>query len=99
MVAASPSQRFEPLQKAFQILSALRDQNVSSDMSYRIASMKSQMRLADKTEARSVIIIGESELEREVVTLKDMKTGDQEEIAVGSSDYSNLSSRLTERYQ
>lgn len=86
-------------QKAFELLSVLRAAGVSSDMSYRIASMKSQMRLADKTEARSVIIIGESELEREVVTLKDMKTGDQEEITVGGNDYSTLSHQLTERYQ
>lgn len=87
------------LQKAFQIVSVLRASNISSDMSYRVASMKSQMRLADKTEACSVIIIGESELEREIVTLKDMKTGDQEEVVVGDNDYSTLLRQITERYQ
>ena len=35
----------------------------------------------------------------EMVTLKDMKTGDQEEIAVGNNDYSTLSRQLAERYQ
>jgi len=104
-VAAAPLNTYiialdeKSLKKAFGILSALRASNISSDMNYSLASMKSQMRLADKTGARSVIIIGESELEREVVTLKDMKTGDQEEIAVGSNDYAALSRQLTERYQ
>jgi histidyl-tRNA synthetase len=86
------------LQRAFQMLNDLRDHNVSSDMNYRVASMKSQMRLADKSGARSVIIIGESEFKREIVTLKDMATGGQEEIAVKSNDYSLLCSHLRERY-
>ena len=87
------------LQKGFGILGTLRASNISSDMSYRVTSMKSQMRLADKTGAHSVIIIGESELEREMVTLKDMKTGDQEEIAVGNNDCPDLCFQLIERYQ
>jgi len=86
-------------QQAFLILSVLRVSNISSDMSYRIASMKSQMRLADKSKARSVVIIGESELGRKIVTLKDMETGDQEEISVKDNNYTILCCQLAERYQ
>jgi len=89
----------QSLQKAFEILSNLREQDISSDMSYRISSMKSQMRLANKTGARSVIIIGESELKREVISIKDMETGTQEEIAVKNSNYEVISNHLAERYQ
>ena len=65
--------------RAFQILNILRSKNISSDMSYRISSLKSQMRLADKVGARYVMILGEDEIKKGVVTLKDMKTGTQQE--------------------
>jgi len=84
---------------AFQILSVLRQEGVSSDMSYRIASMKSQMRSANKSGARSVVIIGEAELEKKIVTLKDMETSHQEEVAVSDNDATALAGQLKERYQ
>ncbi len=85
--------------KAFQILSILRDMDIASDMSYRVSSMKSQMRLADKVGARSVIIMGESELEKEFVSLKDMETGHQEEVTIKNNDYAVLVDKLRERQQ
>ena len=78
----------------FKILNILRGKNISCDMSYRTASMNSQMRLADKTGSRSVIIIGESELEREVVTIKDMQEGTQQEVSLCNEDYTTLVSQL-----
>ena len=85
--------------KAFEILNILRSMDISSDMSFRVSSMKSQMRLADKTGARCVIIIGESELEKEAVSLKDMETGDQEEIMIKNNDYAALVDKTRERQQ
>lgn len=85
--------------RAFQILNILRGSGISSDISYRISSIKNQMRLANKTGARSVIIIGESELEKESVSLKDMKTGAQEEIMIRNADYTGLTDSLMKRYQ
>jgi len=83
---------------AFKILNALRSQGINSDMSYRVASMKSQMRAANKTGTRSVMIIGETELEKNVVALKDMETGEQEEINMGKKDYADLIGKVKERY-
>lgn len=80
--------------KGFEILNILRSMDIPSDMSFRISSMKSQMRLADKTGARCVIILGESELEKECVSLKDMETGDQEEISIKNNDYADLINKL-----
>ena len=68
-------------------------------MSFRVSSMKSQMRLADKTGTRCVIIMGESELEKESVSLKDMETGEQEEISIKNNDYAGLIDKLRERQQ
>jgi histidyl-tRNA synthetase len=84
--------------KAYQILDFLRRNDISSDMSYRLSSMKSQMRGADKCGARSVIILGEAELAKEVVSFKDMATGYQKEMPIQDNDYSVLAGELKERY-
>ena len=60
----------------------VREAGFSAAMSYRLGSMKSQMRLADKLKARYVIILGQDELNKGVVTLKNMSDGKQQEIAV-----------------
>ena len=46
-------------------------------------SPRAQMRQADKTKAACVLLLGEDELARGVVTIKDMSTGDQQTIARG----------------
>lgn len=66
--------------KAFGIVQKLRGDGIASDMSYKVSSMKSQMRSADKAGSRYVAIIGEEEDKKGVVALKDMKTGQQQEI-------------------
>lgn len=43
-------------------------------------SLKSQMRLADKLKAKSVIILGEEELKSGIVILRDMSTKEQKNI-------------------
>jgi len=58
----------------------LRGEGIACDMGYRPASMKSQMRQAGKSGSRLVLIIGEDERQRGVVTLKDMVHGDQKDI-------------------
>ena len=66
--------------KAYQLLSALRLNGVCCDISFRISSLKSQLRQADKTKARYTMILGEDELKKGVVTFKNMKTGEQTQI-------------------
>ncbi|HBR14715.1 MAG TPA: histidine--tRNA ligase [Candidatus Omnitrophica bacterium] len=72
----------ESYRKAFEILHLFRGQGISADMNYRLASMKSQMRSANKIGARYVAILGEEELRQNAVTVKDMTSGTQETIAV-----------------
>ena len=44
--------------------------------------MKAQMRTANKVKAKKTYILGEDELERGVVSCKDMETSEQTEISL-----------------
>ncbi|HHV62891.1 MAG TPA: histidine--tRNA ligase [Firmicutes bacterium] len=45
-------------------------------------SLKAQMKYANKLGARQVVILGDEELHRGVALLRDMSTGDQEEVPI-----------------
>ncbi len=66
---------------AFQLLSKVRKEGIRADMDLRGASVKSQMRRADKLGSRAVVIIGEDELKRRMFKFKDMKDSEEREIA------------------
>ncbi len=67
--------------RAFVIMDFMRKGNISADMlSKPAASMKSQMRQADKAQAKYVVILGEEEEKNQSVVVKNMSTGDQEMI-------------------
>ena len=68
--------------RAFQLLHALRFNEAAVDMRFSGGSLKSQMRQADKSGARFVLIIGETEVANGVVIVKDMESGAQEEISL-----------------
>ncbi len=82
------------LKVSFQILNSLRGQCVKADMSYRLSSMKSLMRLADKSGALFVGIIGENEVKGEFITLKNMREGSQEKISIKNGDYQLLVNKV-----
>jgi histidyl-tRNA synthetase len=62
------------------LLDALRKSGIPSDTDYEDKSLKGAMRRADDLGARFVLIIGDDELKKGVVTLKDMESGQQKEI-------------------
>src|SRR5579884_2342745 len=61
------------------LLAQLRRQGISADMGYR-GSMKKRLGRANDAGARHVIIIGDDELERGEVQLKDLATGEQRAV-------------------
>jgi len=65
---------------AMKLLSMLRRKGLSGDMDYTGRSLKGQMRLADKLQAAHSLIIGEEELKKKTITVRDMKTGEQENV-------------------
>ena len=70
--------------KAFGILNDLRNNGVSCEIDYEKKSLKAQMRTADSTGAKRVLIIGEDEIAKGEAVLRDMKT--KEQISVKFTD-------------
>ncbi len=71
----------------------LREKGLWVEMNYGERSLKSQMKLADRLKAKKVLIIGEDEIKRGSVILRDMKTGEQKDIEMKiESIYSHITS-------
>ncbi|MDD4939711.1 MAG: histidine--tRNA ligase [Candidatus Omnitrophica bacterium] len=62
------------------LLYLLREAGVASDTDHEDRSLKGAMRRANDMAAKTVLIIGEDEIKKGVVTLKDMASGEQKEI-------------------
>ncbi len=72
----------EALDIAVRVLSELRRHGISAETEYTGKSLKAQMKLADKLNAKCVMIIGEDELSRREVTLRDMQTKEQRSVSI-----------------
>lgn len=68
------------LEEGFRIASSLRAAGLKARMDLSAKSLKSQMRSADKTRCRYVVILGDDELKKKAFTLKDMQGGQQSEM-------------------
>jgi len=67
---------------AFRLLQKIRNAGLSADMDYSEGSLKSQMRIANKIGARYTVIVGEEELSKDMVILRNMKTKEQKEVEI-----------------
>jgi histidyl-tRNA synthetase len=67
---------------AFKLMTELQRQGVSVEMDYEGKSLKSQMRRADKLNARYSVVIGENEVESGKAVFKRMDDGVQTEAAL-----------------
>ena len=75
---------------AFRLLQKIRNAGLSADMDYSGGSLKSQMRIANKIGARYTVIVGEEELSKNMVILRNMQTKEQKEVKIN-----NLTTELT----
>jgi histidyl-tRNA synthetase len=66
-----------------QLLSRLRDAGIPADTDYLGRSLKAQLKLAGRLQARHVLILGEDELKAGTATLRDMDAGTQEPVPLG----------------
>ncbi|MCF7873808.1 MAG: histidine--tRNA ligase [Candidatus Omnitrophica bacterium] len=64
----------------FSVLTKLRNSNIVSTCDFRKKSLKAQLRYGQKIGADFVVILGEEELRKDKVILKDMKKSKQEEV-------------------
>lgn len=67
--------------EALVLAESLRAQGITIDLGYR-GNLKNRMKKADKVHARLAVIIGDSELAKKAVIVKDLDSGTQEEVAV-----------------
>ncbi len=67
---------------AFPLVHRLRQKGVSLEMEGEVRSLKSQMRRADKLKAASVLIVGDDELTKGKLVLRNMASKQQEEISL-----------------
>ena len=67
---------------SFRLLQKIRNAGLSADMDYSEGSLKSQMRIANKIRARFTVIVGEEELSKNMVILRNMQTKEQKEVQI-----------------
>ena len=65
------------------LLAALRAADVPAETDYLGRSLKSQMKHANRLNARDVVILGDEELQQGVATVRDMATSQQESVPLG----------------
>lgn len=66
--------------KAFELTQKLRDYGCSVELDHQGRSLKSQFKLADKFYAKYVIVIGEDELKKGELSIRNMESHDQQNI-------------------
>jgi len=71
-------------ERAFRLLQKIRNTGLSADMDYSGGSLKSQMRIANKIAARYTVIVGEEELSKNMIILRNMQTKEQKEVNLGN---------------
>ena len=72
----------EGKRRGFLLAQELREEGIWVELDYEGKSLKSQMRKADRFKTPLVIILGEEELKKNRVLLRDMFTKNQEEVPI-----------------
>lgn len=68
--------------KSLSLIKKLREKNISAELYPETTKMKKQMSYADSLAVPFVAMIGETELENDTVTLKNMESGEQTQLSV-----------------
>ncbi len=84
-------------QQCFAMATKLREGGVAVECDIVGRSLKAQMKYADKLGARYTIVVGDNELETGVAQLKDMTTGESEDIRLDDSLYTTLYRKSLDR--
>lgn len=72
----------EAKKEGFILLNTLRTNGIAADTDYESKSLKGAMRKANDFNARFVAILGEDELRKKTISLKDMQSGQQREVGI-----------------
>lgn len=66
--------------EATPLLFSLRKAGISAEKDYLNKKIKAQFKAADRLQAKFTAVLGEDELEKNVINVKNMATGEQEEV-------------------
>ncbi|WP_042146112.1 histidine--tRNA ligase [Paucisalibacillus sp. EB02] len=67
-------------EKAVQLVHELRQHNIQVDQDYQGKKVKAQFKAADRYKTKFVLVLGEDELQKQVINVKEMATGEQVEV-------------------
>jgi histidyl-tRNA synthetase len=73
-------------ERAFLLVQQLRERGIETEMDYEGRSLKSQMRRADKSGARYVLILGEDEMNRGEIQIRDLRQKSQQVVPLDGFD-------------
>lgn len=76
--------------KSFELVKTIRSSSLSAECDIVGRSLKAQMKYADKIGAMFSIVLGDSEIESGKAQLKNMKTGEKNEITLGENFFSDF---------
>ncbi|MBM7605793.1 histidyl-tRNA synthetase [Metabacillus crassostreae] len=68
--------------RAVSLLYDMRNAGFKAEKDYEDKKMKAQFKAADRHNAKFVAVLGDDELEKNVIAVKNMDTGEQEEIGI-----------------
>lgn len=71
-----------PAAEALRVVMDLRAQGMAADKDFLGRSLKAQFKFADKKQVRYLVILGDEEMKRGQVMLRDMQTGTQADVAL-----------------
>jgi histidyl-tRNA synthetase len=77
--------------EAVRIVHELRKYGIRIDKDYQNRKMKAQFKAADRLGAKYALVLGEDELQKKVIQVKELETGKEEEISIAQ-----LAERLRE---
>ncbi len=80
------------VKESLSIVQNLRQAGFSTDKDYLNRKVKAQFKAADRVKAHYVVVVGDDELDRQAINVKNMATGEQQEVLLN-----NLVPYLSER--
>ena len=76
----------ENIEEPIQLATKLRSIGINTEIYLNNKKLKAKFKYADKLEIPYVIVIGEDEINAKEITLKDMKTGNEEKVAMNEKE-------------
>ena len=72
----------EDIEKAIEVATTLRKNGINTEVFIGDKKIKAKFKYADKLNIPYVVIIGEDEIKNNTVSLKNMQTGEQEQLSI-----------------